>query len=288
MIPPSGEKKRKRAPAPCEICLQHGHRKRECEHTQYAKPETPDPNVCLQVGEKIGVLDIEFSPGSTALLHEAAVVETTYVGDGKWIEGTAEFHIIVQSLVSTPVSKICPGLRTACSKSKHNFKDLFNGITQYVKTNSIKWLKAHNGIPADFLNLFHAARHHGFDLINELQQSGLLGFIDPGRIIPFHKITSLQHAKTGKGGATTYTGYLSNEKLFKLANEDKEMAQCKLTAHRALDDAKAERDWLTKLPQLTKALYGDNPRLECGISLQKFQIYAEQYAKRKAFLKGKD
>jgi hypothetical protein len=240
------------------------------------------------VGDKIGVLDIEFSPGSTALLHEAAVVETTYGGDGKWIDGTAVFHIIVQSMVSTPVSKICPGLRLACSKSKHNFKDLFDGITQFVKTNNIKWLKAHNGIPADFLNLFHAARQHGLDLISELQQSGLLGFIDPGRIIPFHKITSLQHAKTGKGGATTYSGYLSNEKLFKLANEDKEMGQCNLTAHRAVDDAKSERDWLTKLPQLTQALYGDNPRLECGISLQKFKIYAEQYAKRKVFLKGKD
>jgi len=272
------------------VCLQPGHRKRDCKDTQYAKPSTPDPNVRVEVGEKIGVLDIEFSTlsaGAVTQLHEAAVVESTFV-DGKWLDGTAEFHIVVKSMVSAPVSKICPGLRASCSKSTHNFKDLFDGLIQFINTNDIKWLKAHNGIPADFLNLFYAARHHELDLIGELQKSGLLGFIDPGRIIPFHKITALQHSKTGKAGSTTYSGYLSNDKLFKLANDDKEMGQCGLIPHRALDDAKAERNWLTKLPQLTQALYGDNPRLECGIFLQKFQIYAEQNAKRKVFLKGKD
>jgi len=76
--------------------------------------------------------------------------------------------------------------------------------------------------------------------------------------------------------------------LFRKANEGKGMLECHFTPHRALDDAKAERNWLTKLPELTQALYGDSPRLECGVSLQKFRIYAEQYEKRKRFLKGND
>jgi hypothetical protein len=261
-----------------------------CPHNEYAKPDTPDPDVRVEAGEKIGVLDIEFSnltAGSATVVHEAAVVDTTYT-DGKWVDGTAEFHMVVKSTVSHQVVKICPGLRVAASRSTHTFKDLFKGITTFIKENNIKWLKAHNGIAADFIFLFYSARHHELDFFGELSTSGLLGFIDPGRIIPLHKITSLQKPKTGKDGTTTYSGYQSNEMLFRLANESKGMEECGLTLHRALDDAKAERNWLTKLPQLTQALYGDNPRLQCGVSLRKFQIYAEQYEKRKRFLKAND
>jgi DNA polymerase III epsilon subunit-like protein len=196
--------------------------------------------------------------------------------------------MVVKSTVSHQVAKISPGLRVAASRSTHTFKELFKGITIFIKENNIKWLKAHNGIAADFIFLFYSARRYELDFFGELSTSGLLGFIDPGRIIPLHKITSLQHKKAGKGGITTYSGYQSNEKLFKMANDDKEMAQCGLIPHRALDDAKAERNWLTKLPELTQALNGENPRLQCGVSLRKFQIYAEQYEKHKRFLKRND
>jgi len=270
--------------------MEGGHTKRLCPHNEYAKPDTPDPDVQVQVGEKIGVVDIEFSTltaGSATVVHEAAVVATTYM-DGKWVDGTAEFHMVVKSTVSQQVAKLCTGLRVAASRSTHTFKELFKGITTFIKENDIKWLKAHNGIPADFIYLFYSARHDELDFFGELSASGLLGFIDPGRIIPLHKITSLQKPKTGKDGITTYSGYQSNEMLFRLANESKGMEECGLTLHRALDDDKAERNWLTKLPQLTQALYNDNPRLQCGVSLRKFQIYAEQYEKRKRFLKRND
>ena len=270
--------------------MKGGHTKRFCPDNDYAKPETPDPDVRLEVGDKIGVLDIEFSTltaGSPTVVHEAAVVETTYK-DGEWADGTAVFHMIVKSTVSHQVAKLCPRLRIDASNSTHTFKELFMGLTTFIKENDIKWLKAHNGIPADFIILFYSARHDELDFFGELSTSGLLGFIDPGRIIPLHKITSLQKPKTGKHGTTTYSGYQSNEMLFRLANESKGMEECGLTPHRALHDAKAERSWLTKLPQLTKALYGDDPRLQCGVSLRKFQIYAEQYEKRKRFLKLND
>jgi len=291
-VPASGTKKGRRAPAEqkCGNCLKGGHTKRLCPHNEYAKPDTPDPDVQVAAGEKIGVLDIEFSTltsGAATVVHEAAIVDTIYT-DGKWVDGTAEFHMVVKSTVSQQVANICPGLRLAASQSTHTFKELFKGITTFIKENSIKWLKAHNGIAADFIYLFYSARHNELDFFEELSTSGLLGFLDSARIIPLHKITSLQKQKTGKGDTITYSGYQSNEMLFRLANESKGMKECGLTLHKALDDAKAERIWLTKLPQLTQALYGDNPRLQCGVSLRKFQIYAEQYEKRKRFLKQND
>jgi hypothetical protein len=196
--------------------------------------------------------------------------------------------MVVKSTVSQQVAKICRGLRDAASRSTNTFKDLFKGITTFIKQNGIKWLKAHNGIAADFIYLFYSARHNEIDFFEELSTSGLLGFLDPARIIPLHKITSLQKQKTGKDDTITYSGYQSNEMLFRLANESKGMEECGLTLHKALDDAKAERIWLTKLPQLTQALYGDTPRLQCGVSMRKFQIYADQYEKRKRFLKQND
>jgi len=291
-LPTANENKRKRASAPpkCENCLRSGHTKRSCEFLEYAKPDTPDPDVCVEVGDTIGVVDIEFSTlqaGSPAVVHELAAIPTTYT-EGKWVDGAAQFHIVVNSTVSDAVAKICRGLRGDAKRSIHNFKHLFDGLVHFIKENNIKWLKAHNGIPADFLNLFNSARLHGLDFVGELSKSCLLGFIDPGRIIPLHKITSLQHKKTGKDGSIKYTGYLCNDMLFRKANEGKGMLECHFTPHRALDDAKAERNWLTKLPELTQALYGQSPRLECGVSLQKFRIYAEQYEKRKRFLKGND
>jgi hypothetical protein len=270
--------------------LQSGHTKKLCEFLQYAKPDTPDPDVCVEVGDTIGVVDIEFSTlqaGSPAVVHELAAIPTVYT-EGKWVDGAAQFHMVVKSTVSAAVAKLCPGLRGDATRSIHNFRHLFDGLVHFIKENKIKWLKAHNGIPADFLHLFYSARRHELDFFGELSNSGLLGFIDPGRIIPLHKITSLQHKKTGKDGSTNYSGYLANDMLFRLSNESKGMGECGFTPHRALDDAKAERNWLTKLPELTQALYGDNPRLECGVSLQKFRSYAEQYEKRKQFLKGKD
>ena len=286
-VPASGMNQTRRAPAEqkCGNCMKVGHTKRLCPHHEYVKPDTPDPDVLVQEGQKIGVLDIEFSTltaGSATVVHEAAIVDTTYA-DGKWADGAAEFHMVVKSTVSPQVSRLCPGLQLAASRSSHTFKELFKGLTSFIKENDIKWLKAHNGIPADFIYLFYSARHDELDFFGELSTSGLLGFIDPGRIIPLHKITSLQKPKMGKDGATTYSGYQSNEMLFRLANESKGMEECGLTLHRALHDAKAERNWLTKLPQLSQALYGDNPRLQCGVSLQKFQIYAEQYEKRNDF-----
>jgi hypothetical protein len=92
------------------------------------------------VREKMGVLDIEFSTlsaGSRTVVHEAAVVPTSYM-DGKWADRTAEFHMVVKSTVSQQVANLCPGLRVAASRSTHTFEDLLKGITTFIKENDIK------------------------------------------------------------------------------------------------------------------------------------------------------
>ncbi len=202
---------------------------------------------------------------------------------GTWTCGAAEFHMVANSKVCGWAAKNCKGLPTAAAKSKHNFTDLFMGLVKFIKDNNITWLKAHKGVPSDFSKLNQQARRAGIpDPLKQLEEAGLRGFIDPGRFIPLHKITSLQHEKKDKKGELIFTGFLSNEVLFRMA-EKRGMEEIGLTPHRALDDAKAERLWLTKLPAVKEALFDGSPRLPCGISIGKFRTNAEQFEKNKAF-----
>lgn len=249
-----------------------------------AEAKTPNPDMLVEVGHPIGIMDLEFSiikKGDDANVHEAAVVLATYE-EGGWVVGEATFHVVVKGKVAGWTAKNCPRLAVEAGKSIKTFIDMFMELIAFIKTNKIKWLKAHNGIPADFLTLYQQARRMEIpDPLLQLEEAGLLGFIDPGRFIPFHKITDLQQRKMGKGGEEKFSGYLSNEYLFRMAAK-MSMEQSGLTPHRALDDAKAERTWLIKLPQLEKVLFGSASRLQCGISLANFRVYAEQSVKHKA------
>ena len=55
-----------------------------------------------------------------------------------------------------------------------------------------------------------------------------------------------------------------------------------LVAHRALDDAKAEREWL-KLPELTRVLF--DAHTPCGVSMANLKEYMSQYEKYRAMRK---
>jgi len=48
------------------------------------------------------------------------------------------------------------------------------------------------------------------------------------------------------------------------------MSDIGLTAHRALDDAKAERPWLTELTEFLSIVYGQEKK-KCVISLKEFR-----------------
>ena len=54
---------------------------------------------------------------------------------------------------------------------------------------------------------------------------------------------------------------------------------------RALDDAKAERLWLTTLPEFSDMFFGAE-KVKCSISLQALRKYHEEYQKHRAFKKS--
>ncbi len=147
-------KKRKTGGRSCGTCGMQGHTSGKCPDLESAAPDTPDPDIVVDAGQPIGVLDTEFSTakkGEDTVVHEAALVVATYAA---------------------------------------------------------------------------------------------------------------------KKGELKFTGFLSNEVLFRIA-EKRGMEEIGLTPHRALDDAKAERLWLTKLPAVKETLFGSSPRLPCGISIGK-------------------
>ena len=131
------------------------------------------------------------------------------------------------------------------------------------------WLKAHNGIAADMRWTVASANRAGIvDPISDLIAVGVAGIIDPARIIPTYGLANLQQEKDGTGdkaGTKVKHGYLSNGALFALATDGRDMKAAGLTAHRATDDAKAERTWLQKLPELTSIMFGAEKKT-CGIT----------------------
>ena len=149
------------------------------------------------------------------------------------------------------------------------------------------WLKAHNGVSADMRVLVgHAARAGVRDPVGELERVGVVGIIDPARIIPKYGITALQHAKPGKGskaGTTVYHQYLNNDALYARATGGRDMQANGLTAHRATDDAKAERTRLKRLPELTAIMFGAEKK-PCGVTMAQYRAYHDQYDRNAAFL----
>ena len=105
--------------------------------------------------------------------------------------------------------------------------------------------------------------------------------MDPARIIPLYSLTSLQQERAARDGATTYHSYLSNDKLFARASDGQSMDASGLIPHRATDDARAERTWLTKLPEFVAIMYGTSAK-PCNTSLELLRTYCEQYERNVA------
>ena len=90
----------------------------------------------------------------------------------------------------------------------------------------------------------------------------------------------MRRAKAGASGGTA----LGNADLYGKATNGNKMKDYGLQEHRALDDAKAERQWMTVLPEIKDVLYG-SPKKQCAVSLASFRKYHEQYQRHRAFLK---
>ena len=170
-------------------------------------------------------------------------------------------------------------------------KEAFDGFVTYAKSEDGKAvvLKAHNGIAADMHFLVEAAKAAGVeDPLQDLEDAGVLGIVDPARIIPKYKLNTMMNKTQSKKGKEKLH-YKKNEELYKLQT-GYEMEAGGLTAHRALDDAKAEREWL-KLPVLTKTLFDSSK--PCAVSMAALKAYFAQYEKYRKMRKecgtyGKD
>lgn len=274
----------------CALCREPTCKSgRKCPHFElYGKPDTPNPDQVVHAGERIAVLDLEYSDG--ARINEIGVVICEYDGEG-WLQvALPELHVVTCNSVSAITSSICPGLAQAARASEISTQQALISLANFTKEHNIKYFKAHNGIPSDFTVLTKAAAAEGMDILAALSEAGLLGLIDPGRIIPLYKITELQHKKRNKDGAEVFSSFLGNEALFKLATAT-DMAEYthntkKLVPHRALDDAVAELIWLTKLPALKDVMFHRTPQAPCSISLDRFRAYRDAYSRHSTFVAG--
>ena len=73
-------KKRKTVGRSCGTCGRQGHTSSKCPDLESAAPDTPDPDIVVDAGQPIGVLDTEFSTakkGEDTVVHEAALVVAT-------------------------------------------------------------------------------------------------------------------------------------------------------------------------------------------------------------------
>jgi len=241
---------------------------KRCPHFElHCKPDTPNPDQVVDAGERIAVLDLEYS-GSA--INEIGAVVCGYDGENWFQVTSAELHVVTCNSVSAITSSICPGLAKDARASKISTQQALSSLVSFIQENNIKYIKAHNGITSDFTVLAKAAEAEGVDIFAALSDAGVLGLIDPGRIIPLYKLTELQHKKTNKEGAEGFTGFLGNEALFELATGTDMAAYTyntkKLVPHRALDDAVAELIWLTRLPVLTDLMLYRTPQAPCSVS----------------------
>ena len=84
----------------------------------------------------------------------------------------------------------------------------------------------------------------GVDVLKELNDLGVEGVVDTCRMIPKQGVKALMHDDKEK--------VLGNGALYKKATKGQTMGKRGLVEHRALDDTKAARFWLTALPEMTE------------------------------------
>ena len=167
------------------------------------------------------------------------------------------------------------------------FDRFLTWVKNQVKADQ-KWvLKGHNFVSADMRHwIEHLNNEKVEDPIQQLSDAGCMGIIDGMRFIKKHKtLDHLRHSKKDPKDATKMVAGepLGNAALYQLATT-RSMEGNHLRPHRALDDAKAERDWTTNATKL-KALTTVLIKEKVVITLEQYRAYHEQYDKRCAKLK---
>ncbi len=270
----------------CGLCRQPGHTQPNCPDIEHKKPGMPAPTL---TAEKAGVV-MAFDVESDAATARKCIFEVgaclAQRNSRSWKAKDSEFWVILGGAVTGMARELCPGLVADCAKSKVTFKQMWTQLLAYVKKHSVKYLKAHNGLASDVRILYTHGLREDIDVLRDLDDAGVVGLIDPAIIIPLYKVTELQHPPTNKGG--NHTSYLKNGVLFKMATGREMDEDEDLTPHRALDDAKAEREWMMNLKPFDDLLFGDGAQQRpCVISMADVRAYCAQYEKNRVYVTGK-
>ena len=295
-----------------QCCSTCGRRKvavcpggKACTYTKSKKPRAPNPTMAVKEGTRFVTFDLEYQLEKVNLTDEHKSRQVLEIGavsstcnktcnKRKWTNHKGEYERQVKvSRISTNTLKYTgKGLQEACRENGVGMKEAFDGFVTYAKSKDGKAvvLKAHNGIAADMHFLVEAAKAAGVDdPLQDLEDAGVLGIVDPARIIPKYKLNSMMNKTQSKKGKEKVR-YMKNDELYCLQTGHISMEAGGLTAHRALDDAKAEREWL-KLPVLTKTLFDSSK--PCAVSMAALKAYFAQYEKYRKMRKecgtyGKD
>jgi hypothetical protein len=264
----------------CSVCSSTSHTVAGCPHNEFRKPPPPLLDMHLGMGEVIILLDTEFD-SMTGKTFELGAVTAVYTEGVGWELGSDEFKVVFNERVTGWCMANCKRLSIeAMSKQAKPFEEGIRSFGDFITAAGGKHVMAHNAIASDVTYLLNHAEKVGVDFLKILRDCGVKTIVDTARVIPEYGIKKLQpEGRGGKGG------YLKNDALYSMATTST-MKDQGLTAHRALDDAKAERVWVTKLPEVGAAFFGDSPRLKCGISLEAVTRYHEQYKKHRRFREG--
>ena len=291
----------------CTTCL-----RAECPRTRsvpcvykkdYSKPKCPDPTEVLPGNTRIIFMDMEFQNYPQEIdgdkvrttMEWGAVPATFDTRKRKWVQHKDEFEeqIKTQRFDMKNVKRLKQEeMVTKCrGEDAKPAGEAFEGFLTWAKGQvgeDQKWvLKGHNFVSADMRHwIEHLDNEKVDDPIKQLSEAGCVGIVDGMRFIKKHKsLTDLRHKKKDpKDSSKMVPGEpLGNGALYQLATT-RSMEGNHLRPHRALDDAKAERDWTTNNTKL-KALTTVLTQEKVVITLPQYRAYHEQYDKRSAKLK---
>ena len=268
---------------------------KKCAHLDCAKPSPPKEDLYVMPGNDglIGVVDIEHSDRKK--LNELGCVETFFQADsggggggggeaaaqGEWLLTQSEFKAVTNEPLNRITANLCPNLQAEARMSTQTTKEALVEFCAHVEARGIKYIAGHGAVTVDVAIPAEVADELGLDFIAMLEKAGVIGIIDTLRIINAHNLQPLKRAKAGGGAGTA----LGNADLYSKATDGKKMKDYGLQEHRALDDAKAERTWMTVLPEIKDVLYGPQKQ-QCAVSIASFRAYHVQYQKHRALLKS--
>jgi len=272
-----------RALAKCGVCRR---RKSECKggpaarpDKRFAKPDVPKANLKVGAGSVLMLYDIETSvavAGGETLLNEVGACTAIYVG-GNWMLGAEEYKGVTKEKLAQWTRVNCKGLAVEAAGSQKEFPQVWEELKTYVEKMGVKYLVAHGMVATDLRVTVDEGWRFGVDVLKELMALGVEGVVDTCRMIPEQGVKALMHDGKEK--------VLGNGALYKKATKGQTMGKMGLVEHRALDDTKAARFWLTALPEMTEVLFGA-PRRHTAMSLAALRDYYAKNRARREYLKS--